>query len=124
MAKKEIRIKRIYDPPQKSDGFRLLIDRLWPRGIKKAEAAIDLWLKEIAPSSALRRWFSHDPKKWPEFQQRYMQELKEKSELITFILGKASKQPITLLYSAKDTQYNNAQVLQAFLKAWPESPDF
>ncbi|MDF2867756.1 MAG: hypothetical protein K0S11_1226 [Gammaproteobacteria bacterium] len=124
MAKNDIGIKRIYDPPQKSDGLRLLIDRLWPRGIKKTEAAIDLWLKEIAPSNALRKWFNHDPEKWLEFQQRYIQELQEKPELIEFILEKASKQSITLLYSAKDTQSNNAQVLQAFLKAWPESPSF
>jgi uncharacterized protein YeaO (DUF488 family) len=120
MVKREISIKRIYDPPLNSDGFRLLVDRLWPRGIKKVEAAIDLWLKEIAPSNELRKWFNHDPKKWPDFQQRYIQELKAKPKLTALILEKASKQPVTLLYSAKDAQYNNAQVLQTFLKTCSE----
>lgn len=120
MVKNAISIKRIYDSPQATDGMRILIDRLWPRGVKKAEAAIDLWLKDIAPSDTLRKWFNHDPSKWQEFQQRYAQELKEKPELIQLILQKANEQPITLLYSAKNIQYNNAKVLQAFLKACPK----
>lgn len=116
MSKLEVKVKRIYEPVEKSDGFRVLIDRLWPRGIKKEETNIDLWVKEIAPSNTLRRWFNHDPKKWLEFQKRYEQELKTKPELLELILEKAGKQIITLLYSAKDETHNNAQVLRNILQ--------
>lgn len=112
MTKHVIKIKRIYDLQQASDGFRILVDRLWPRGIKKA--SIDLWLKDIAPSNALRQWFNHDPQKWLEFKQRYTQELMQNPELIQMILQSA--RTITLLYSAKDTVHNNARVLQDYLK--------
>jgi uncharacterized protein YeaO (DUF488 family) len=77
-----IKLKRAYDPPEQADGFRVLVDRIWPRGVKKEELALDLWLKEVAPSSSLRKWFGHDPHKWPEFRRRYEAELKEKGELI------------------------------------------
>ncbi|MEW6456267.1 MAG: DUF488 domain-containing protein [Acidobacteriota bacterium] len=113
-----IRTKRIYDRPDKGDGFRILVDRLWPRGLSKDKAKVDLWLKDIAPSNELRRWFSHDINKWTEFQKRYEQELESKEELINKIrkIEKENK-TVTLLYSAKDTSYNNAVVLRDYLKS-------
>ncbi|MDD4251358.1 MAG: DUF488 domain-containing protein [Candidatus ainarchaeum sp.] len=112
-----IRIKRIYDKPDKNDGFRILVDRLWPRGISKENAKIDLWLKEIAPSNELRKWFSHDPKKWTIFEKKYKFELTNNQDLIKEIkkLEKTQK-IITLLYSAKDEEHNNALTLIEFLK--------
>jgi uncharacterized protein YeaO (DUF488 family) len=114
-AANNISIKRIYDPVEKQDGLRVLVDRIWPRGLKKADAKIDLWLKEIAPSTELRKWFKHDPEKWPEFQKRYRQELKQQPDLIKPILENAKKHHVTLLFSAKDADHNNAQALKAFL---------
>ncbi len=116
MLKNALRIKRVYDAPQASDGFRILIDGLWPRGMKKTDAAIDLWLKEIAPSKSLRAWFNHDPEKWMEFKKRYFQELNSKQDSINLILEKSKTAVITLLYSAKNEKYNNAVVLQRYLK--------
>lgn len=110
-----IKIKRIYEDPAKSDGFRILIDRLWPRGIKKEDAKLDLWLKEIAPSNSLRQWFNHDVKKWLEFQKRYARELADKKDLIDTIQDKAKKGTVTLLFSSKETEYNNAVALLKFL---------
>lgn len=111
-----IKIKRVYENPGKEDGYRILVDRLWPRGISKEKAKIDLWLKEIAPSNTLRRWFSHDPKKWEEFKEKYRKELKEKKDL-TRQLKKLEKEKriITLLYAAQDQEHNNAAVLQELL---------
>ena len=111
-----LKVKRIYEKFQKSDGFRILVDRLWPRGIKKVDAHIDLWLKEIAPSDALRKWFNHDPQKWPEFQKRYAQELKSKGEVIDIIYQEEQKHTVTLLYGAKETEHNNAIALKNFLE--------
>jgi uncharacterized protein YeaO (DUF488 family) len=111
-----LKIKRIYDEPTKDDGYRILVDRMWPRGVKKTAASIDLWLKEIAPSTELRKWFGHDPKKWQEFRNKYFAELKTKSELIAAVLAKTKKQKVTLLYAAKDTKHNNAIVLLDFLQ--------
>lgn len=108
-----INIKRIYEKKEDSDGYRVLIDRLWPRGVKKEEAHIDLWLKEIAPSTNLRKWFHHEPEKWPEFKKRYHQELNKNKSLIEDLLQKP--EPLTLLYSAKDEKHNNAVVLQEYL---------
>lgn len=113
--KNSVVIKRIYDVPKKSDGYRILVDKLWPRGVKKTEAAIDLWLKEIAPSDTLRKWFNHDPEKWKEFQLRYTKELKEKSAPLDIILKHAHKQHVTLLYGAKDSEHNHALVLKKVL---------
>lgn len=110
-----IQVKRIYEEPKKSDGYRVLVDRLWPRGVKKNEAAIDLWLKEIAPSDALRKWFNHDPKKWPEFQKRYAKELAHKQELIDVIKKETKLKTVTLLFGAKETEYNNAVALRNFI---------
>ncbi len=117
MANTDIYIKRIYNEPNSADGFRILVDRLWPRGIKKTEAAIDLWEKEIAPSSDLRKWFHHEPDKWDEFKKRYFDELKDKHELINFILEKSHDSVVTLLYAAKDEKQNNAIALQEYLNA-------
>jgi uncharacterized protein YeaO (DUF488 family) len=113
---KEIKIKRAYDPIEKSDGFRILVDRLWPRGISKAEAHFDLWLKEIAPSTELRNWYKHDPKKWPEFTKRYFSELHDKKELVDTILEQAKKHTVTLIYSAKEEEHNNAVALKKYLE--------
>jgi uncharacterized protein YeaO (DUF488 family) len=106
-----IKVKRIYDESTRSDGFRILVDRLWPRGIKKSEANIDLWLKEIAPSDSLRKWFNHDPKKWIAFQKRYAKELIDKQESINIILKEAKKKTVTLLFGTKETEHNNAVAL-------------
>jgi uncharacterized protein YeaO (DUF488 family) len=112
-----IRIKRIYDQAAKEDGYRILIDRLWPRGLTKEKAKIDLWLKEIAPSDELRKWFSHDPEKWEEFKKRYKKELANKQELLLKIMQLEKERGIvTLLYSTKEIEHNNAVALQGFLK--------
>lgn len=110
-----IKVKRIYEEPKKADGYRILVDRLWPRGIKKEEAEIDLWLKEIGPSDSLRKWFNHDAKKWTEFQKRYSKELANKEELINIIKKEAKKGTVTLLFGTKETEHNNAVALQNFL---------
>lgn len=112
-----IKTKRAYDKPSKEDGYRILVDGLWPRGISKDDAKIDLWLKEISPSSELREWFSHDPKKWEGFKSKYRDELKEKAELVKEIKRiEKEKKTITLLYSTKDEQHNNVIVLSEILK--------
>lgn len=111
----KILVKRIYEPATKSDGFRVLVDRLWPRGVAKATAHIDLWLKDIAPSTELRQWFNHDPAKWDEFRRRYQTELKEKAAPLATITEQAKTGPVTLLYAAKDEERNEAVVLKSFL---------
>ncbi len=110
-----IRIKRIYDPASPGDGRRILIDRLWPRGLKKEEARFDEWLKDLAPSDELRKWFSHDPAKWNEFQKRYRSELRGKAELLERLRTEARKGTVTLLYSARDEEHNNAVVLKELI---------
>lgn len=111
-----IQAKRIYDEIKAKDGFRMLVDRLWPRGISKEKAKIDLWLKEIGPSHELRKWFGHDPKKWDEFKVKYKNELEDKAELINKIKQIEEKEKVvTLLYAAKDTEHNNAVVLMEIL---------
>lgn len=113
-----IQVKRIYDSASEDDGFRVLVDRLWPRGISKENAHINQWMKEIAPSSDLRKWFAHEVDKWNEFKARYMKELLEKEDLINNIrdLEKEHKM-VTLLYSAKDTDHNQAVVLLSVLNS-------
>lgn len=110
----KIHIKRIYDKPQKPDGFRILVDRLWPRGVKKDSAKINLWFKDIAPSTALRQWYGHDLNKWSEFQKRYIKELRDKKVLLDSIL-KSKHKTITLLFAAKDIEHSHALVLQKVL---------
>ncbi len=107
-----VRIKRIYDPVSPDDGKRILVDRLWPRGVKKGAAMIDEWMKDIAPSDELRRWFSHDVSKWREFRDRYEKELGQRSELLERLKKDARSGPVTLLFAAKDTEHNNAVVLR------------
>jgi uncharacterized protein YeaO (DUF488 family) len=110
-----IKIKRVYDDPTKSDGVRILVDRLWPRGLSKGRAQLDLWLKDAAPSDVLRRWFGHDPARWDEFKDRYFEELANKEEAVTPIVSKAARETVTLLFGAKDEQYNNAVALKEFI---------
>ncbi len=111
----KIKIKRVYEPSAKEDGMRILVDRLWPRGLTKQKANVDLWLKEIAPSTELRKWFGHDPEKWEGFQKRYRRELKKNKEAISILKEKMKEQPITLLYGAKDEEHNEALVLLNYL---------
>lgn len=112
----DLRIKRVYDPVDSEDGFRVLIDRLWPRGLSKEKAKLDLWLKEIAPSTELRQWFHHEPAKWPEFRQRYFSELDSREEEVKEIRARAEKGRVTLLYAARDTEHNQALVLRDYLQ--------
>jgi uncharacterized protein YeaO (DUF488 family) len=112
----KLTIKRVYEEPDKDDGIRILIDRLWPRGLSKEKAHVDLWLKQIAPSTELRKWFAHDPAKWTEFKTRYRAELKHNGEQLAVLKQAIIKGPVTLLYGAKDEQHNDAIVLQELLR--------
>ncbi len=114
--KKEIRLKRIYEPPAPDDGFRILVDRLWPRGLSKEAAHIDMWLKDLAPSDSLREWFGHDPEKWPEFRACYFRELRQTDGSVDVIREKAKGGPVTLLFGAADTAHNNAVALKEYLE--------
>lgn len=111
-----IAIKRIYDDPSQDDGHRVLVDRLWPRGVKKEDAHLDIWLKEVAPSNDLRKWYGHDSARWEEFKKRYFEELKEHEEEIEGLLAKAEGDRLTLLYAAKDEKCNNATALKEYLR--------
>jgi uncharacterized protein YeaO (DUF488 family) len=111
-----IKIKRAYDPLSSDDGKRILVDRLWPRGIEKEDAAIDEWLKDIAPSTELRRWYSHDPAKWGEFKKRYKIELKDKIGIVDRLRQESKKRTITFLFSAKERELNNAVALKQFIE--------
>lgn len=114
-----IRLKRAYDAPQKSDGFRILVDRLWPRGVSKERLAADAWAKDLAPSTELRKWFGHDPEKWAEFSKRYREELRRThaSKRVRELLDAAKRsKTITLLYGAKDEQHNEAVVLRSLFE--------
>ena len=110
-----IRIKRAYEQPNREDGTRILVDRLWPRGLTKEKARVDLWLKDVAPSTELRKWFAHDPGKWAEFQSRYLEELKRNKEQLSLLRQEAAKGTVTLVYGAKDQQHNEAVILQRLL---------
>lgn len=110
--KQRLRIKRVYDPPDECDGRRILVDRMWPRGLTKEQARIDLWLKDIAPSAELRNWFDHDPDKWHEFKRRYLDELKHNPEPIRALRQAMDKGTVTLVYAAKDMAHNQAVVIQ------------
>jgi uncharacterized protein YeaO (DUF488 family) len=114
-AKHEITIKRVYDAAASTDGTRVLVDRMWPRGVTKQRAAIDLWLKEVAPSADLRKWFGHDPERWPEFQKRYVAELRSKSTEVKTLRDLLAANHVTLLFGAHDVDHNNAVVLAHFL---------
>ncbi len=112
-----IQLKRVYEPAVASDGERFLVERLWPRGVKKTDLRLDAWLKEAAPSTELRRWFSHDPEKWPEFSRRYRRELASRPSAWRPILDAARRGPVTLLYSARDPEHNNARALLRFVSS-------
>ncbi len=115
-----IRLKRVYDPPSPEDGFRILVERLWPRGLKKEDARVDLWLKEIAPSPELRKWFAHDVKRWGEFQERYSRELESNPDALRLLRDEIrARKNVTLVYAARDTDHNSAFVLKHFLAAKP-----
>lgn len=111
----DIRLKRVYERPSKSDGTRVLIDRLWPRGLTKEKAGIDRWLRDIAPSTKLRRWFGHDPERWDEFHRRYTVELKHHSELVDELLKVSHEGTLTLVFGARDEEHNDAVVLKKLL---------
>ena len=111
-----IRIKRVYEPVGRADGQRFLVERLWPRGVKKAALHMTGWIKDVAPSDALRRWFNHDPAKWEEFQRRYRAELESKPETWEPLLQSAGDGDVTLLFSARDIEHNNAVVLKVYLE--------
>jgi uncharacterized protein YeaO (DUF488 family) len=117
MAAKQLRLqlKRAYEAPTSRDGIRVLVDRLWPRGVAKATAAIDHWMKDIAPSTELRRWFGHDPKRWDEFRRRYETELRDKDTQIEELRTLARKHMVTLVFAARDEEYNDAVVLHDVL---------
>jgi uncharacterized protein YeaO (DUF488 family) len=110
-----IQVKRIYESPSLDDGFRILVDRPWPRGIKKEQAKIGLWLKEIAPSDSLRKWFNHEPEKWEEFKRRYFKELEQMRDLVDQLIQHTRKGKVTFLFSAKDETHNNAIALREYL---------
>ena len=112
-----IRIKRVYEEPNREDGERILVDRLWPRGLTKEKAKVDLWLKDVAPSTELRKWFAHDPAKWAGFRSRYEEELKGKEEELSILRREAAKGAVTLVYGAKDQEHNEAVILLKLLTA-------
>ncbi len=121
-----IRLKRAYEPVSSEDGTRILVERLWPRGVSKEKAALDLWLKDIAPSPELRKWFGHDPAKWDEFRRRYWAELRQKPEVVKELLLQASKGDVTLVYGSRDQEHNAAVALKEYLeqvKSEKQSPE-
>ncbi|MFZ2311255.1 MAG: DUF488 domain-containing protein [Methylobacter sp.] len=111
-----LQLKRVYEPPADSDGIRILVDRLWPRGLSKAEAKIDFWAKEVAPSTELRHWYQHEPEKWPEFQRKYFTELQNNPDAVQELIAKIGNENATLLFASKETSLNNAAVLKEFLE--------
>lgn len=114
-----IHLKRAYEEPSRSDGLRILVERLWPRGLGKERAAVDVWLKDIAPSRDLRRWFGHDPAKWEEFRKRYRDELEANPEAVAELRRKMRAGPVTLVYAARDEHHNGALALREYLKDHP-----
>ena len=115
LSARDIRLKRAYQPAAADDGTRILVDRLWPRGLKKSDAAIDRWLKDIAPSTALRQWFAHDPARWLEFRRRYRSEIRRHPAQLAELRALARKGPVTLIFSARDERRNDAVVLRSAL---------
>ncbi len=113
---KAVRVKRAYAPASASDGLRVLVDRVWPRGIPRERLKADLWLKEIAPSTALRKWFGHDPEKWPEFRKRYFGELDARAQAVEELRKTGARQSMTLLFAARDEEHNNAVALAEYLR--------
>ena len=118
-----ILLKRVYESPEPHDGFRILVDRLWPRGVSKRSAHMDLWLKDVAPSTSLRKWFGHDPTKWAEFRDRYFTELRDNPEAIELLNEHVRRGVVTLIYGARDTEYNDAVALKMYLENSSESQE-
>ncbi len=112
----DVRIKRIYEKPARRDGYRVLVDRLWPRGIKKELAALDEWMRDIAPSTELREWFAHEPQRWSAFRDRYLEELRSHATLLDALRERATRQRVTLLYAARDKKMNHAAVVEEALR--------
>lgn len=115
ISDENVRLKRAYDSPAADDGHRVLVDRLWPRGVKKADAAVDHWAKELAPSTKLRKWFGHDPARWEEFRRRYSEEINQRADELDRLRDLALKGPVTLVYAARDEIHNDAVVLREIL---------
>jgi uncharacterized protein YeaO (DUF488 family) len=113
-----IAIKRVYEAPAEGDGYRVLIDRLWPRGLKKEAVAMDVWARELAPSTELRKWFGHDPARWDEFRQRYAAELAGSASVWQALARRSAQEPVTLLYGARDEAHNDAVALKALMEQW------
>jgi uncharacterized protein YeaO (DUF488 family) len=111
-----IQVKRVYEKPSRKDGLRILVDRLWPRGLTKERAAVKLWLKDVAPSTELRKWFGHDPAKWKQFQVRYRKELREKKDALKLLKQKSGEHTVTLVYGARDEEHNEALILKKILE--------
>ena len=111
-----IKLKRAYEPASKDDGLRILVERLWPRGVSKQKAKIDLWLKDLAPSTELRKWYGHDPAKWPQFKKRYWAELKDQSDVLTLLKYVTRERAVTFVYAASDVERNSALALKEFLE--------
>jgi uncharacterized protein YeaO (DUF488 family) len=111
-----IKLKRAYEKPSRQDGLRILVERLWPRGVSKEKAAVDLWLKDLAPSTDLRKWFGHDPEKWDEFRKRYWSELKERGDLLRLLKHRTTEGAVTFVYAASDEEHNSAVALKAYLQ--------
>lgn len=117
-----IQVKRVYEKPETSDGIRFLVERLWPRGIKSEALQMEAWIKDAAPSTELRKWFNHDPNKWEEFQRRYWAELDRDPDTWVPIASAATKGAVTLLFSSRDTEHNNAAALKTYLESPPDAP--
>ncbi len=111
-----IQVKRVYEKPARLDGCRILVDRIWPRGLSKDAAALDGWMKEVAPSAELRKWFGHEPSRWPAFKKRYFRELDQQDDLLERLLETCSGETMTLLFGAKDCEHNNAVALKEYLE--------
>jgi uncharacterized protein YeaO (DUF488 family) len=111
-----VKIKRVYAPPERGDGERILVDRLWPRGLSKQAAALDEWLKDLGRSHELRKWFGHDPRRWSKFRRRYMSELDTKHDTLAALARKAARRPVTLLFGARDPEHNQAVVLKEMVE--------
>lgn len=117
-----VRLKRAYAPAEASDGFRILVDRLWPRGLTRESARVDLWLKDIAPSNELRKWFNHDPKRWRSFRTKYFREIDSRPDVLAALLDHVRKGPVTLVYAAREERYNDAVALNEYLSSRKKKP--
>ena len=120
VTRKHVKAKRVYDEPADSDGTRVLVDRIWPRGLTKERAAVDVWLKDIAPTTELRKWFGHDPARWKEFERRYWKELDRNTAAVAQLRELVDRGPVTLLYGARDEAHNDAVALLGYLDAKPQ----